>query len=470
MAGRASTGRGSIWFRLLVALGAIVCAITLFGVLVATKPRPARIDREPPVLTVRTVILAEVEAPRVWVGYGTARAMRVAEISAEVSAQVVARERSIEPGMPIEAGATILSLERGDFEKRVASSEARVAALRSQIDGLDSSERRWVEQSRVIENEIEIVQAELARYLDARARDAANAAEVDARLLVLRRLEREAAAIAQQLDDVPFQRASLRSQLLDQEAALGIAQRELERTQIRSPITGVLQRVDPRPGEYVSAGQSVARVVDLSVIEAPLLAPMSAASDLRVGDKVEAASDSPSSPVWQGRIARISPETDALSRTITLYAEIEQDASGDTTQLLRPGQFLVARTQTGIRSRRLVVPRRAIDGDRVMVATEDAETPGIMRARSREIRTLYHLDASFPALDPLETQWSVVEGEIGPGDIVIVSNLDAISPGTRVRTAQGRDAPDSAARDSTSPDRSTPRAVRGSTRETGGGS
>lgn len=441
MAGRSASGRGIIWLRMLVGAVLMIGAVLVAVMLVATKPEAARQDRESPVLTVRAMTVAPVDAPRVWIGYGTARSMSVADVSAEVSARVLERDGSIEPGMSIEKGETILMLEPDDFEKRVASAEARASSLRAQIEGLVSGERRWREQSETIAKELEIAQAELGRYLDARARDAANVADVDVRLLAVRRLERESAAINQQLDDVPFQRESLRAQLLDQEAALDIARRDLERTRITSPIRGVLQRVDPRPGDYVAAGQSVARVVDLSRIEVPLLAPMSAATDLRVGDEVEARSDSPLSPVWKGVIARISPEADATSRTITMYAEITQDASLDPTMVLRPGQFLVASVRSAEQARRLVVPRKAIDGDHVLVATSDAEAPGSLRAESRSVRTLYHLDAMFPGLDPLERQWTVVEGEIGPGDVVITSNLDVVTPGTRVRvglgTAQG---------------------------------
>lgn len=437
MSVRWASGRGMVWFRLLVGVGALIGAMLIVGMLVATKPKATRQERESPVLTVRAMTVTPVDAPRVWIGYGTARSMSVADVSAEVSARVIERDGSVEPGMAIEKGETILMLEPGDYEKRVASAEARASALRAQIDGVDSGERRWREQSETIAKELEIAQAELERYLDARSRDAANISDVDVRLLAVRRLERESAAINQQLDDVPFQRESLRAQLLDQEAALDIARRDLERTRIRSPIRGVLQRVDPRLGDYVSVGQSVARIVDMARIEVPLLAPMSAATDLRVGDEIEARSDSPLSPVWKGVIARVSPEADVSNRTITMYAEIVQDASSDPTTILRPGQFLVASVRSAERSRRLVVPRKSIDGDRVLVATSDAEAPGALRAEARAVRTLYHLDASFPELDALETQWSVVEGEIGPGDVVITSNLDVVTPGTRVRVGTG---------------------------------
>lgn len=437
MAVRPVSGRGMVWFRVLVGGVALLGALAIFGLLVATKPRPSRLDRDAPVLTVRAVTVAPVEAPRIWTGYGSARAMNVADVSAEVAARVIERDASVEPGMPIERGEPIIVLDPHDFEERVNSGVARAAALRAQIEGLASAEVRWREQAEAIEAERAIAASELERFRDARARDAANVADVDVRVLAVRRLEREAAAIARQLEDIPFQRESLRAQLSDQEAALEIARRDLERTRIVSPIRGVLQRVAQRPGARVSVGDAVARVVDLSRIEVPLMAPMSATADIRVGDTVVATSDSPGTPEWKGVISRIAPEADAQSRTITMYAEIQQDTSADPTTLLRPGQFVVASVTSATQGQRMIVPRKAIDGDKVFVAVSDAEAPGLLRAKAKSVRTLWHLEGSYSALDPLETQWTVVEGELEPGDVVIASNLDVVEAGTRVRVAQG---------------------------------
>lgn len=437
MAVRPVSGRGMVWFRVLVGGFALLGALLIFGLLVATKPRPSRLEREAPVLTVRAVTVSPVEVPRIWTGYGSAQAMNVADVSAEVAARVIERDASVEPGMPIEKGEPIIVLDPHDFEERVNSGVARAAALRAQIEGLASAEVRWREQADAIDAERAIAVAELERFRDARARDAANVTDVDVRVLAVRRLEREAAAISRQLEDIPFQRESLRAQLKEQEAALEIARRDLERTRIVSPIRGVLQRVVQRPGARVSVGDAVARVVDLSRIEVPLMAPMSATADLRVGDTVIATSDSPGTPEWMGVISRIAPEADAQSRTITMYAEIQQNTSADPTTLLRPGQFVVASVTSAKRDQRLIVPRKAIDGDKVFVAISDAEAPGLLRAKARSVRTLWHLEGSYSALDPLETQWTVVEGELEPGDVVIASNLDVVEAGTRVRVAQG---------------------------------
>lgn len=425
--------RLSVLVRALLGVLVLATGIGLAAVLIKTKPLPARQARETPVLAVRAVTLAPVDAPRVWDGYGSARAMNVAEVAAEVSARVVARPGSIEPGMRVSRGDVILELDARDFESRLRSAQARTDALSAQIEGLETQERRLKEQAALIAQEVAIQQRELDRSLDARERGAANTSETELRLIALRRAEREFALLSQQLENIPFQRAQLEAQRDEQRSQATIARNDLERAVVRSPIDGILQRVDYREGDMVPLNASVARVIDLSRIEVPLRAPVSAAVELRAGDDALLRSEAALARQWQGDIARIAPEADAQSRSVTLFVEVLQDPLADPTTLLRPGQFVGAAITSSTRAPRLIVPRRAVDGDRVYVGVEDPEAPGTYRVESRVIRVLYHLEGSYPALDPVETQWAAIEGEVSAGQIVIASNLDELLPGQRVR-------------------------------------
>lgn len=425
--------RLSAAFRAAVVVVVLAAGAGVFGMLVKTRPEPAHQERPEPVLTVRGMRATLVEAPRVWDGYGTASAMHAADVSAEVGARVVERPPEIEPGMPVARGGLIVRLESTDFEQALESAEGRLGSLSALRDGLGTSEARWREQAALIEKELEIVRAELLRAIDARAQGAANIADVELRTTAVRRLEREAATIGQQIDDIPFRRASLESQIRDAKAEIVTARQNVERTRVTSPIEGVLQSVEVREGEMVAPGSLVARVVDLSRIEIPLRVPMAAAGELRAGDEVWARGDSPLSGRWDGTIARIAPEADPDSRTITLFAEVRQDPGGGEAGLLRPGQFVVGRVTSRGRMARLVVPRRAVDADHVMVGVEEPEAPGTFKVERRRTTVLYALDARYPELDAEETQWVVVEGGVAAGELVVTSNLDELHAGQRVR-------------------------------------
>ena len=65
--------------------------------------------------------------------------------------------------------------------------------------------------------------------------------------------------------------ARVRSGLLAAEVRLERAKLERERAVIEAPFNGVVDRVEVAPGERVSAGESVATVVDVSDLEKPLI-------------------------------------------------------------------------------------------------------------------------------------------------------------------------------------------------------
>src|SRR5690606_16430647 len=113
------------------------------------------------------------------------------------------------------------------------------------------------------------------RLEEARAGAAAKEIEVMRLRAAVARQERERLALQQQLDSVPSRRAATLAELAARRNDAAVARRQLERTAVTAPIGGVLESIDADVGEWVTAGQPVARVVDLRRIEVPLRVPAS---------------------------------------------------------------------------------------------------------------------------------------------------------------------------------------------------
>ncbi len=409
--------------------------IGIFVWLVATRPRPAHTPPGNTAISVRAIALRPMPVPRIWEGYGTARAMESADVSAQVSARVIERPAEIEPGARVDAGQVLVKLDPVDFQQRVEASLALIASWGAQVAGLDVEERRLSDQLELMQDELRLEERELERITQAVEQLGANALEIERRQALLARRKREMAVLQQQLEAIPPRREQLRAQVANERATLRLAQENLDRATVRAPISGVLQDVFVEPGELLMVGAPIARVVDVSRIEVPLRLPVSASARLRVGDGVEMGPDSPgdgggASP-WVGRVVRIAPEAHPGSRTITVFAEVAQEPDPSRGGLLLPGQFVLARVTTGAEEHP-VVPRIAVDRDRLMVVENGAGGSGT-RAREAGARVMYHIRRSFPELDPLETEWAVLESGPPPGTLVITSNLDEIRDGTPVR-------------------------------------
>ena len=443
---RGALARASLLFRVGVSVGVLAAALGIAALLVGSKGEIARSQASVSPPMVSAVVARARSVPRVWEGYATVRAMASADVAAEVAGRVVERPAGVEPGGSIEAGGLIVALDPLDFAQRVAQGEQSVAGLEAELAGLAAERVRLAEQAGLARAERDAAQRDYDRVVEASGLGAGTASEVDRALTSLRASERALSAVEQALEVWPSREASLRARLAGESASLRIAREDLSRARIVSPIGGVLQSVGPRPGERVSVGQVVARVVDLSRVEAPVRMPVSAAAHVRLGDEAELRTDGDGPSLWDGRITRIAPEADAQARTVTAYVEVEQDPRAPGALL--PGQFVVGRVATRGSGERLVVPRRAVEGDRVLLAVRsaggaEAGSASAWVVTPVSVRVAYYAQGPVPEIDPAETEWAVLEptdsGPMGEGAVVIVSNLDQLRAGmvVQVRTPDG---------------------------------
>ncbi|MEZ6234953.1 MAG: HlyD family efflux transporter periplasmic adaptor subunit [Phycisphaerales bacterium] len=471
----------SLVVRSVVGVGILVIAIAVAGTLVATRPSPPRANRPEPVLQVRVMPAASAQVARVWTGYGTARAMIAAQIPAQVSGVATERPTRIEPGMAVPAVRTptdpamdpvpsrmedqslferpedrvggraylawlreaageglIVQIDPSDYIARLDSALDQIAATRAQISSLGVQETRLREQVALATREREVQERELTRIEEAQSAGGANLSEIERRRSTLFLAQRVETQLLEQLEQIEPRRAELRARLRDQASVARIARENLGRTVITSPIAGSLQDVMVEQGEWVQSGAAVARVVDLSRVEVPLRVPMSAAGSIRVGDGVTLRADVRADLSWEGRVARLAPEGDAGTRTLTVFVEVRQDPD-EGGDLLRPGQFVVGDVRTERVERVLLVPRRVIADDRLYVAVESEAAEGgtIMVARSVHATPLFAVVGQRPDLDPRETEWIALDrgGDLGEGDRVIVTNIDDLHEGLVVGVA-----------------------------------
>jgi len=416
----------SILFRIGIIVVVLGIAMGAVRVLMATKEVTARTDEALQPIMVRTIATELQNVDRTWDGYGTARSMNDANIVAEVAGRVIDRPSSIEPGQRINVGTVLMRLDSSDYTNALNAANQAASAIEAQINGLSVESERVGSQIELATDEIEAAQRDLDRTQKAIEAGAGSAGELDSKTAAVRRVQREVESLKQRLELIPSRRAQLLAQLAGQHAIAATAQENLERSVIRSPIAGVIQSVDLRVGDWVGLGSPVARVVDLSKIEIPVRLPASALSWIKLGNEVQLwESDPIDDPDQIGIITRIAPEADASSRTITVYVEVDQDAS--VQDRLSPGRFILGRVRSPDENPRFIVPRRAIQGGRVMVAVP--QDNGGFRIQIVPITTDYSVEGKIESLDANEDQWTVIRSGLRGGELVVVSLLDQISQG-----------------------------------------
>ncbi len=411
--------------RAIVALGLVVISLVIVTILVRTAPQVQRnpaLDepRREYVLTLRPVTVS-----RRFEGYGTARAMDTADITAEITAVVEHLPADMRAGRPVAAGDILAILDSRDYRRAVEMAEAQVALIEAQLEALAVNAAGLARQVELAEEEAAVWEAEYERAVDSRGRGGATDLEVDRTRGQWRTAQRLVASLQEQADLIGPRRRQLESTLEAEEARLAVAQRDLERTLLMTPIDGVLQDVMIRTGERLGPGTAVARVVNQRRIEVPVNFPVTAQQWLEAGDEVRLTAENDPELCWTGAISRIAPESPEQTRTALMFVEIEQDA--EARPLLMPGQFVRAEVRSASQREALVVPRRALL-DRMLLRLVDGRVERI------EVSTDYALSATFPSLGVDDREW-VVLPETTPlraGDVVILSNVELLQPGMLV--------------------------------------
>ena len=419
--------------RIVVSVVILAVSVGIFRALVALKPPVPKADRPPAAMTVRVITATPVRTPRMWVGYGTALAKEAADVAAEVAGTVVARGPKVEVGEWIDAGGTLVAMDAREYTDRAARSREIAASLEAELTGLDIELEAQQETLRLIERSADITRRELERIRGAVEAGSANQFELEPLEDRLARVLRERENTQKELLLIPTRKARLRAQVDAERASQRLAELDVERCSVRSPIAGILQTVDAEVGERLSVGERVGRVVDLSVIEVPLRVPVSSASWIRVGASAMVELGGPRASAREGVVSRIAPEADAATRTIAVYVEVDQSESmasaGGAGAILLPGQFVFGRIESTDTIERIAIPRSAVTGDRVFVVDEE----GVVRTRVVAID--FAAEGRHPEVHPDETQWYVLVDGVEPGERIAVTNIAELRAGMRITPA-----------------------------------
>lgn len=441
----ALSARTSLVVRILVSLLVIAAALGIgfrgFQALAAKRKVPERSAGGPPLPVVRVEAITLGDYQDVVRGYGIARPLREARITAEVPGVV----RYVSPGL--RAGASVVPGPRTDHGSATPRAEERPLI---ELDRRD------------LEDVLARLEAERAQNLADRSRNRAEVANLEAQLQVAdRRLDTSKAELARIEKLVPdtlpeseadrqrlsvFALDQLRAELVSRRdqaaaAAQGIdarldmldvqerqGRRDLERTRVYAPFAGRVVARYAEQGTRVAPGAPLFDLVDLRHIEVGIAFPGGRYDEVRAGQEDGSAvvlrrrAEEP--PIAEARVVRIDPRIDPKTRTFLAYVELD---GGTSEAPVAAGEHLIADVEATLYENVLPVPREAFLGDFVYVASAtDAEG----RATARRVR---------PRIVKLLSEVALVlpeEGGIGNGDRVVVSNLEDIAEGSTLRPVE----------------------------------
>ena len=359
-------------------LGAVAFSLCL------PQPALAQMMRGPAgPIAAGVITLEQAEVPFSVTLPGRAVAYEEVDIRPRVGGTIA--EITYESGRQVETGATLFRIEGDTFEVDVAAAEAEVARAEAAVSAAEGTRSRY---ERLQGTGVTIEDVETARV-----------------------------AVLQN-----------KAELSSAQAALKLAQLNLERTEIKSPITGVVAVPEVSTGAIVTANQSDAltTVTRLDPIYVDVeesskrLAEVRALVDggtLQRGDDVDVTLTLENGVQYDRKGTLESPGTRVSTTTGTFEFRIRFD---NPERHIMPGQFLRVELELGT-TRAVLVPQgatsRAADGTlTAFVAVEG-------KAEQRELTE----HGSY------KNAWIVTEG-VAAGEALIVDGLSSMRNGAEVTT------------------------------------
>ncbi len=298
---------------------------------------------------------------------GTLGALTSATLKAKVAGELV--EVAVREGQPVRQGQLVARIDPTEVQARVAARSADAAAAQAQ--------RQLAEKNRTTQKA----------------------------LLERNFISQNAFDTTQSGYDVAVAR------LRAAEADLASARKTLGDATLHAPFSGSVSERHAQPGERVPLDAKILSIVDLSTLTLEASVPASAISKVKVGQLVEFSVDGFGERRFAGRIDRINPAASAGSRSISVYAVID-NAEGT----LRGGLFAQGKLTLERVDNVLAIPATAVReelGQTFVYALEN----GVVRKKPVRIG---QADADGAA--------QVMSG-LGAGEHVVKSNLGQLRDG-----------------------------------------
>ena len=373
------------------------------------------------VVDITTVAAVSRQLPRFFEATGSLAADVQTDVQPQTAGKVVAV--GVDMGSPVRKGQMLVRLEDADYKLRIDQAVAQLENAKAAVRQAEEKIGLRAGQQFIPEKVAEVATAranlELAENNFQRAQKLIESGDISRADYDQRKSQRDAlrqtyeAALAQARQNYAGVMVA-RTNVTNAQTQVDLAKRSLSYTVVTAPIDGYVLDRPVDVGTYVSTTTKVATIVKTNPLWIRIDVPEQAVPQIKNGQSVSLATSSWPDRSFSGRVARISPNVSANSRTLTVEAEID---NGSGT--LKPGQFGTVRILLPQTEAAVLVPQRAL-------RTISGAT---------YVFVIKNGHAQQRLIQPGQAEADLIEIKSGVAvdEIVASSNVDQLSDGVAVR-------------------------------------
>ncbi len=381
----------------------------------------AAANATPEVVQVSTAAAILRELPRYTEATGSLAADEQTDVASNVSGRVAAV--GVDLGSYVQRGAVLVRLDDADARLRLTQLQAQAQQAQSAVRqaeariGLRAGQQFDV--NRVAEVgaarvALELAEKQLRRFERLIESGDVSRAAYDQQRAQRDQLQQQYEAARQAAQQNYAGVATARAAANAAEAQVAQARKAVSDVVIYAPISGYVADRPADVGEYITPSSKVATIVRTNPLRLRIDIPEQLIGSISPGQSVSITTSAYADRSFAGRIARISPNVTAASRTLTVEAEVENNEG-----LLKPGQFATVRISQPAGAPAVLIPSRAVrteqDVSRVYIIKDG-------RAEERVVQ-----------LGQTEGELVEVKTGVAVDELVATSGIEQLRDGAAVR-------------------------------------
>jgi RND family efflux transporter MFP subunit len=401
----------------IAALGTILTACNRSKVQANTN---ASASPTPAAISVSTSSAVLRQLPRYFEANGSLAPNQQADVAAETSGKVAAV--GVDLGSTVRKGQMLIKIDDADFRIRIQQAQAQLDQAKATLRqneakiGLRPGQKfnpENVPEVAAARSALELADKNLRRYEKLVETGDVSRSAYDQQKSQRDQLAEQHQALIHQAQQNYAAVANGQGAVDAAASQLSLAKRNLGYTVVVSPMPGYISDRPADLGEYVSPQQKVATVVNLNPLRVRIDVPEQAIPQIHTGESVSVSVAGYPDRSFAGRVARVSPNVTASSRTLTVEADVENSKAE-----LKPGQFATVRILLPQSEPAVLVPLRAlrtVSGSTYVYVIKNGH------AEQRLVQTG-------------QTEGDLVELKSGVAadELVATSNVDQLSDGVTV--------------------------------------
>jgi HlyD family secretion protein len=245
-------------------------------------------------------------------------------VASEVTG-LVTDSRLVE-GKTVATGDLLLRIDATDLRIQLTQARAEEANLEQVRARLDS-------ELGPLRHHLATAEADLSRYRSLQASGVATPQRLEQAANAFEEAQRQVTALESQISGVDALLAAAHQRV-------ELARSQIQKTEIKAPIGGVILVKAIEPGEFATPGKPVAVLIDLRSLELKVFIPEAEIGKIKLGDAARIKTSAFPDRFYPARVARVDQEAQFTPRDIHMPEERTRMVFGVTLDVANPAAEL----------------------------------------------------------------------------------------------------------------------------------